>query len=353
MTTLGQFDLPPMPPLDAERLERHGTADRRLAARIAAVDESTRRAFVYVQHRILVEAAASIEPSRPGHEPEVLPIRRRYIGPSQSERRDGVARALRHVDERVTMARRGLTGGVLLPETPMVLHAFVEGSDPQGRHTNAGMVRVTPNSFAEGDIPFTPPPPEHCRRLLEEAIQLTIQAPAPTLTRAMWLLATVFAVHPFVDGNGRTGRLLMHAVLAADSATGTDWGTIPEFAAFRRQYLEATRVPLRPSLPSYDARKMEPIHLMRWTADAATRGIERVLDRLDHIDGLTQRAVANYGPIAGLVVVAVIADRNARLAELTHLVPDPDLTHAVNELIASGILRWDRWGGLQSDVTMP
>lgn len=347
MTTITRFDLPPMPPLEDERIERHDTARQRLAERLDATGDAANRAFRYVQLRILIDAAASVEPTIPSGEPALLPVRRRFVAPVYAERRVGVTRALRYIDERLMMIRLGYTTEVILPETPMVLHAYVEGADPEGRHTNAGMVRATQTQFAKGDIPFMPPPAEHCRRLLDEAVQMAVTAPAPALTRALWLLATVFAVHPFVDGNGRTGRLLMHALLSADGPVTNDWGTIPEFAAFRREYLEATRRPLRPSLPGYDATRMEPIHLMRWTADAAIGGLERVHRRLDHIDELVGRLVARYGPQCGLVVFGVHADRNARLDELERLVPEPDLTKAVNELVAADVLSWDRYGHLQ------
>ena len=353
MTRLSRFDLPPMPPLDAERVERHAAAQTRFARRLEETGDDVHRAFRYVQLRVLIDAAASIEPTVPSGEPELLPVRRRFVAPSYVERQLGVSRALRYIDERLTMVRHGYTNDVILPETPMVLHAYVEGADPEGRHTNAGMVRATQTYFAKGDIPYMPPPAEHCRRLLDEALQMANTAPAPVLTRAMWLMATVFAVHPFVDGNGRTGRLLMHALLAADGPVPNDWGTIPEFVAFRREYLEATRRPLRPSLPDYDATKLEPIHLMRWAADAAIGGLERVRRRLDHVDELVARLTSAYGPVGGLVVFGVLADRNARLDELAKLVPEPDLTRAVNELVAAGALGWDRYGHLQVTRSTP
>ena len=347
MKPLAQFDVPGMPALPSQLIDEHDRAQDELNTAIRSLDSTIDRAFRYLQLRLLTEAGASLDPVWGEREPVAVPPRRRYIAQPLRVRLDGVAAALRHVDARVAMKDMGAIERVVGPETPMVLHAFVEAGDPQQRTTNAGCVRATPLRFIEGDIPFVPPPAEHCRRLLDSAVELANDAATPYLTRACWLMAAVFAVHPFVDGNGRTGRLLMYGLMSEHVPARVDWGTIPEFAAQRHVYLEATRQPLWPSVPDYDARLMEPEHLMQFAGETAIVGAHRTLYRLREIEARANAAAAGGLEAEALVVLlAIWADRNALLDELAVLVPEPDLSIIVNDLVSAGLVAWSPWKDL-------
>lgn len=74
-----------------------------------------------------------------------------------------------------------------------------------------------------GNAAFVPPPPEHLGRLLGE-LERFIHDPAPTLpalVRVALVHAQFETIHPFLDGNGRIGRLLMGLLLE-------QWGLLRE-----------------------------------------------------------------------------------------------------------------------------
>jgi hypothetical protein len=346
---IGKLDLPPMPPLDIGVVMAFDDAHAALAEALGDADELACRAFRFIQRRILTEAVAAIEPTTPEHDPLLVPARRRHLSRPQQRRLEGCAAALAHLDSRTTMRQFGALECVVAAETPMVLHAFVEAGGPHRRETNAGSIRATPIGFeADGDG-FIPPPAEECRRLLLDALTTANDAPAPPLTRAAWLLAAFFEIHPFVDGNGRTGRLLFHALVSEHSPCGIDWGTLPELAAHRSAYIEAARQAMAPSVPDYDAQLLAPIHLMTHVAHAAIAGAQQTLTRLDElVDTLDRLRATHLADDQALLVLAVAADRNSRLSDFDALFTDQALvTTMVDELVETGWLRWDRAGNLQ------
>jgi Fic family protein len=60
---------------------------------------------------------------------------------------------------------------------------------------------------------FIPPPHEEVRGLLEDLCAFCNQDNLPTVVQAAVAHAQFETIHPFVDGNGRTGRALVHVIL--------------------------------------------------------------------------------------------------------------------------------------------
>jgi len=78
---------------------------------------------------------------------------------------------------------------------------------------NAGRIRNTRVRIVGAN--FTPPSPQKVSGLLDKLIKFTLDNP---LDLSAPILATIFHhqlvwIHPFVDGNGRTGRLAMNLLL--------------------------------------------------------------------------------------------------------------------------------------------
>lgn len=82
----------------------------------------------------------------------------------------------------------------------------------------AGSIRTKQNWIGGNDYnpcgaDFVPPPPEEVQRLLEDLCVAVNDATTPALLQAALVHAQFETIHPFDDGNGRTGRALVHVIL--------------------------------------------------------------------------------------------------------------------------------------------
>jgi Fic family protein len=69
------------------------------------------------------------------------------------------------------------------------------------------------SSFNPCSAAFVPPPPENVEPLLEDLCSFCNQDNLPAVAQAAIAHAQFETIHPFVDGNGRVGRTLIHIVL--------------------------------------------------------------------------------------------------------------------------------------------
>jgi Fic family protein len=82
----------------------------------------------------------------------------------------------------------------------------------------AGQIRTRQNWIGGNDYnpcgaDFVPPPPEYVAALLADLCHAVNDDLLPPLVQAALVHAQFETIHPFEDGNGRTGRALIHAVL--------------------------------------------------------------------------------------------------------------------------------------------
>lgn len=82
----------------------------------------------------------------------------------------------------------------------------------------AGAVRTKQNWIGGNDYnpcgaEFVPPPPEEVDRLLRDLCAAINDTSFSPLVQAALVHAQFETIHPFADGNGRTGRALVHVVL--------------------------------------------------------------------------------------------------------------------------------------------
>jgi Fic family protein len=82
----------------------------------------------------------------------------------------------------------------------------------------AGVIRTRQNWIGGNDYnpcgaDFVPPPPEDVNRLLDDLCASINDTTLSPLVQAALVHAQFETIHPFDDGNGRTGRALVHVVL--------------------------------------------------------------------------------------------------------------------------------------------
>jgi Fic family protein len=109
---------------------------------------------------------------------------------------------------------------------------------------------------------FVPPPPERMCALLDDLCEFSNSDALPALAQAAIAHAQFETIHPFVDGNGRTGRALIHVILRRRGLTPV---VVPPvslvLATWSDDYI-AGLMASRHREPSESAQAMEAIN--RW-----------------------------------------------------------------------------------------
>jgi Fic family protein len=98
----------------------------------------------------------------------------------------------------------------------VAIHRQLMAAAPNARI--AGRIRTVPNWIGGNDhnpcgADFVPPPPERVEPLLADLCDAMAEESLPPLVHAALVHAQFETIHPFDDGNGRTGRTLIHVVL--------------------------------------------------------------------------------------------------------------------------------------------
>ncbi len=217
---------------------------------------------------------------------------------------------------------------------------------------HGGVIRDRQNWIGGGDYSpceaqFVPPPPQEVERLLDDLCNFCNGDDLPAIAQAAIAHAQFETIHPFADGNGRTGRALIHVILRRR-------GLVPRvlppislvLATMSRDYitrLMGTRYEGDPNgLGAHDG-------LNRWIAlfaSAASRAVrdarmfeQRVGDlqtdwrqRVGHVRrGSTVDLLIDSLPGAPVITVNSAARMTSRSFKAVNL--------AVRELLAAGVLR--------------
>ncbi|MEX2283591.1 MAG: Fic family protein [Gemmatimonadota bacterium] len=87
-------------------------------------------------------------------------------------------------------------------------------------HATGGRIRpvqnwIGGNHYNPCGADYVPPPPEVVSELLDDPCVAINDDVLPPIVQAALVHAQFETIHPFEDGNGRTGRALIHVVLVA------------------------------------------------------------------------------------------------------------------------------------------
>jgi Fic family protein len=109
-------------------------------------------------------------------------------------------------------------------------------SGARGANKQPGELRRSQNWIGgtrPGNAVFVPPPPEHVAELLSQVERFIhdTASPLPPLVKIALVHAQFETIHPFLDGNGRIGRLLIAALLE-------HWGLLAQPLMYLSSYLK-------------------------------------------------------------------------------------------------------------------
>jgi Fic family protein len=103
----------------------------------------------------------------------------------------------------------------------LAMHAaLLSGVQPEiaGRWREE-QVWIGGDSFGPHGAAFIPPHHDHVTGLMADLVEFTRRTDLPLLSQAAIAHAQFETIHPFPDGNGRTGRALIHAMLRGHGLT--------------------------------------------------------------------------------------------------------------------------------------
>jgi Fic family protein len=126
------------------------------------------------------------------------------------------AEVLANIDAMATAIRGIGPGDLITVEALLEFHRRLLAGTRLDAH--AGRIRTEQNwiggsSYNPCSAAFVPPPPQLVRDLLEDLCAFCNTDALPAVAQAAIAHAQFETIHPFADGNGRTGRALIHLVL--------------------------------------------------------------------------------------------------------------------------------------------
>ena len=123
---------------------------------------------------------------------------------------------LGNIDAMTWVVEAATPGGVIDLDTLLEIHRRLLAGSRMTEY--GGQIREVQNwiggsAYNPCSASFVPPPPEDVAGLLDDLLSFCNTDSLPVLAQAAVAHAQFETIHPFVDGNGRTGRALIHMVM--------------------------------------------------------------------------------------------------------------------------------------------
>jgi Fic family protein len=207
--------------------------------------------------------------------------------------------------------------------------------DPTAGRWRTQQVWIGGDSFGPHGAAFVPPHHDHVPALMDDLVRFTRRTDLPLLTHAALAHAQFETIHPFPDGNGRTGRALVHAMLRGHGLTRSV--TVPVSAGLltdTRAYFDA--------LTAY--RDGEPVPIVEMLAQAALTAItnarQLVADLREIRTSWDSRVAARQGAaawrLADLLLRQPVVDAALVAREIG--ISSDNAMRPIAPLVAAGVL---------------
>jgi Fic family protein len=234
-------------------------------------------------------------------------------------------------------ANTALTAGELLAIHEVLLEKAPRGVDP-GRFRD-GQNWIGGNDYNPCGANFVPPPPDDVEGLIDDLCLFCNEADLPPLARAAIAHAQFETIHPFNDGNGRTGRALVQVLLRRSGLAGIFVPPISiVFAADKQRYIRGLTLFREDEIDAW----LEIFATA--AAEAATRAID-YLARVTRLQGQwRERLFGASNPRSDAAAWAVIDVLPARpiitvpVAVALTGRTKPAINNAMEELVGAGVL---------------
>ncbi|MBD8537800.1 Fic family protein [Frigoribacterium sp. CFBP 8751] len=220
----------------------------------------------------------------------------------------------------------------------LTMHATLMASD--ARHTPGALrteqVWIGRSSASPVGAEFVAPVSERVPGLLDDCLTFARRDDLPVLVQTAVTHAQFETIHPFTDGNGRTGRSLTQAMLRSKGVTRSV--TVPVSAGLLTDVDAYHR-----ALTAYRAGELDPI--VRLTAEASLRAVANARTLVDDLHDVraswsarvTARRDSSVWRLLDLLVHQPVLDATTAASRLS-LAPS-NVYPLLRRLVESGVLK--------------